>query len=215
MPDKSVDLVVTDPPYQIDNTVPGGGSDLAKSFKLMNDDIVSWNLTKGFDVAIFDELCRVMKKINIYFWCNGKQLPMYLDYWVTKKKASLDVLIWNKTNPCPLFSNKYLSDKEYCLFFRKGAYCKPKTFEQAKTVYYQPMNTKDKRKYGGFPTVKPLNIIRNLVENSSKEGETVLDPFMGTGTTGVACKELNRKFIGMEINEKAFSIAKKRLGVTK
>lgn len=86
------------------------------------------------------------------------------------------------------------------MYFRRGAYCNPLSYEKAKTVYELPLNVKDKRLYG-HPTVKPLNIIRNLVENSSKEGYLVLDPFMGSGTTAVACKELNRNYIGFEISK--------------
>lgn len=205
-----MDLVVTDPPYQIDNTRAGGGSSLAKSIQHMNDEITLQGLTKGFDLAVLDELVRVMKRINIYIWCNGKQIPMYLDYFVREKKASFDILIWSKTNATPLFHNKYLSDKEYCLYFRKGAHCQPQSYEKARTVYFQPINVKDKKKYR-HPTIKPLNIIRNLVEASSEPGQVVLDPFMGSGTTGVACKELDREFIGIELDENYFRIAEERL----
>lgn len=68
----------------------------------------------------------------------------------------------------------------------------------------------DKKLYK-HPTIKPLNIIENLVINSSNENDVVLDCFMGSGTTGVACKKLNRKFIGIEIDEKYFEIAKNRI----
>lgn len=61
------------------------------------------------------------------------------------------------------------------------------------------------------PTEKPVKLNKILIENSSDEGETVLDCFMGTGSTGVACKELNRNFIGIEIDENYFNIAKKRI----
>lgn len=201
---------MTDPPYQIDNTRAGGGSSLARSIQHMNDEIKAQGLTKGFDLAVLDELVRVMKKINIYIWCNGKQIPMYLDYFVNQKKASFDILVWAKTNATPLFHNKYLSDKEYCLYFRKGAHCQPQSYDKARTVYFQPVNVKDKKEYG-HPTIKPLNIIRNLVEASSQPGQTVLDPFMGSGTTGVACKELGREFIGMELDENYFRIAQSRI----
>ena len=75
------------------------------------------------------------------------------------------------------------------------------------------INIKDKRAYD-HPTVKPLPIIRNLVENSSREGALVLDPFMGSGTTAVACKELNRNFIGFEINPDYHAASLQRLAVT-
>lgn len=210
IPDKSIDLVVTDPPYLIENTKAGGKSKLAKSIQNMNNEIKNKNLTNGFDTKILDELVRIMKKINIYIWCNHKQIPMYLDYFVNELGCSFDIIIWNKTNAMPLFNNKYLTDKEYCLYFRKGALCNPETYEEAKTIYYQPINIKDKKIYK-HPTIKPLNIIENLIKNSSNEGDTILDCFMGSGTTGVACKKLNRNFIGIELDETYFEIAKNRI----
>lgn len=71
---------------------------------------------------------------------------------------------------------------------------KPNSYEDATTIWHRPSNFKDNKKYG-HPTIKPLDIISTLVRNSSKEGELVLDPFMGSGTTAVACKMQNRNFI--------------------
>ncbi len=210
IPDNSVDLIVTDPPYLITNTTAGGKSNLAKSIQKMNDEIFEKNLTKGFDLKILDEMLRIMKKTNIYIWCNHKQIPLYIDYFVTKHKCSFDILIWNKTNAMPLFNNKYLTDKEYCLYFRKSGYCNPSNYIEAKTVFYQPINKRDKDKYH-HPTIKPLNIIETIIKNSSKPNDIILDMFMGSGTTGVACVNTNRNFIGMELDENYFNIAKDRI----
>lgn len=210
IPDGSVDLVIIDPPYLIENTKAGGKSNLAKSIQLMNNELEQNKLTKGIDYNLLEQFVRLLKKINIYIWCNSKQIPEYFKFFIDKYKCSFDILIWNKTNATPLFHNKYLTDKEYCLYFRKGGICQPKNYESAKTVYYLPINVKDKRKYN-HPTIKPLEIIKNLVINSSLEGDTVLDCFMGSGTTGVACKELNRNFIGIEIDKTYFDIAQERI----
>ena len=210
IPDKSVDLIVTDPPYQIDHTKAGGQSPLAKSIQGMNNELEAANICKGFDKAILSEMVRVMKNINCYVWCNHKQIPMYLEYFVKGLGCAFDILVWVKSNATPLFNNKYLTDKEYCLYFRKGGYCNPKDYESAKTAYSQPINAKDKKIYN-HPTIKPINIIQNLISNSSKEGDTVLDCFMGSGTTGVACVRLNRNFIGMEINSEYYKIAELRI----
>lgn len=209
IPDNSIDLIVTDTPYLIENTTAGSQSKLAKSIQKMNDEIESNSLTKGFNIRILNEMVRVMKNINIYVWCNHKQIPMYFDYFVKDKKCSFDILIWNKTNATPLFNNKYLTDKEYCLYFRKNGLCNPQTYNDAKTVFYQPINIKDKKLYN-HPTIKPLNIIQTLIKNSSLPGEIVLDPFLGSGTTAVASKMLNRKYIGFEINKDYFEIAQKK-----
>ena len=210
LPDKCVDLVVTDPPYLIENTKAGGKSKLAKSIQNMNNQIQDSNLTAGFNAAILDEIVRVMKNINIYIWCNHKQIPMYIDYFVKGLGCAFDILIWNKTNAMPLFNNKYLTDKEYCLYFRKSGYCNPENYTEAKTVFYQPINAKDKKQYG-HPTIKPLNIIETLIRNSSKKGDVVLDPFLGSGTTAVAAVLNHRHYIGYEINEEYFDITCRRL----
>ena len=99
----------------------------------------------------------------------------------------------------------------YLLYFRKGkGKCFPQSYEDAKTFYIAPINHKDKKEFG-HPTIKPLDITEKIIRNSSKEGQTVLDPFMGSGTTGVACINTNRNFIGYELNEEYFNIAQNRL----
>ncbi|MBL1225389.1 site-specific DNA-methyltransferase [Enterococcus sp. BWR-S5] len=203
IPDASIDLIITDPPYQIDNVKAGGNSKLAKSIQKMNDQIEENNLTQGFDKGILSEMLRVLKTPNLYIWCNHKQIPMYLDFFVKEHGCSFDIIIWKKTNAAPLFNNKYLTDKEYCLYFRKNGYCNPENYDRAKTVYVQPMNVKDKHQFG-HPTIKPLNIITNLLLNSSKKNDTILDPFMGSGTTAVAAINNERNFLGFENNEEYF-----------
>lgn len=214
IPDKSVDLIMTDPPYLIESTQAGGNSQLACSIQNMNDELPDGggcgSLTISIKEEILDDFMRVMKTPNIYIWCNHKQIPMYLDYFVTKHNCKFDIIIWKKTNATPLFNHKYLTDKEYCLYFRDGGYCSPQNYDDAQTVYLQPINIADKKLYG-HPTIKPLNIIETLVKNSTRDGDTVLDPFMGSGTTGVACRHLGLNFIGFELSEKFFEIAKNRI----
>lgn len=210
IPDKSIDLIIIDPPYLINNHGGFVYNDMGKGLRKLNNELENANITNGYDLSLLDELVRVMKKINIYIWCNGKQIPDYLKYFVDGHKCSYDFLIWNKTNAMPLFNNKYLSDKEYCLYFRKGGKCMPENYNDAKTVYYLPINAKEKKKWN-HPTIKPLDIIRTLIRNSSNKGDTVLDCFMGSGTTAIACLEEDRKFMGFEINKDYYNISMNRL----
>lgn len=203
--DGSVDLVLTDPPYVISTS--GGGlytqedKQYVKELEGMKD---------GFSEQVLDELCRVMKKINIYFFCSQKQIIPLTDYFVTKKKCNWNLLTWHKTNPVPACGNKYLTDTEYILFFREKGVKVYGSFDTKFTYYVSPLNQKDKKLYG-HPTVKPQNILNNLVVNSSQEGEIVLDPFMGSGSTGVACVNTNRKFIGIELDDNYYNIARDRI----
>jgi site-specific DNA-methyltransferase (adenine-specific) len=206
--DDSIELIVTDPPYDIKNTVPGKSSltaKISKNMKALEDS----NICGGFNLAVLDELVRVQEKINMYFFCNKAQIPMYFGYFLPLG-CSFDIIKWVKTNPMPAYHGKYVNDTEYCMYFRKGGLCMPQSYEDSKTLYQSPINTKDKKLFL-HPTCKPMPLVERVIRNSSKEGQTVLDPYMGSGTTGRAAKLLGRRFIGMEINKKWFSIAESRI----
>lgn len=221
IPDKSIDLVVTDPPYLIETDGAGifgkksdTNSEMYKEkwggerFVMKEID----SMKDGISTYILDELCRVMKHINCYFFCSQKQLPILYEYFVTKKKCNWNLLTWHKTNPIPTCGNKYLSDTEFIMFFREKGVKIYGSFKSKFTYYITSINKTDKEKYG-HPTIKPLEIIKNLIINSSCGGGVILDPYMGSGTTGVACKELERDFIGIEIKKEYFEICKKRIGI--
>ena len=203
--DKSIDLVITDPPYKIETSGGGLYTQADKQYvKELN------SMKDGFSEDVLGELCRIMKKINIYFFCSQKQIIPLLDYFVKKKKCNWNLLTWHKTNPVPACGNKYLTDTEFILFFREKGVKVYGNYNTKFTYYVTPLNQKDKKKYG-HPTIKPQEILLNLVTNSSQEGDTVCDPFMGSGSTGVACKSLNRDFIGIEVDNNWYQIAQNRI----
>lgn len=210
LPDKSVDLVLTDPPYLIKNTKAGGKSEFAKSIQNMNNEIKKAGITDGVSLGFCNEIIRLQDKINTYIWCNKTQIIEYLEFFVKKHNCSFDILCWQKENAMPTFNNKYLTDKEYCLYFRKGGYCQPKRYEDAATIFREPINIKDKKLFN-HPTIKPLKIFETLVKNSSKEGNLVLDCFSGSGTTALACHNLKRRFICIEKDKDYFEASQKRL----
>ena len=203
--DNSIDLVITDPPYEISTTGAGIYKQADKQYvKELN------GMKDGFSKEVLDELCRVMKKINIYFFCSQKQIIPLLDYFVKEKKCNWNILSWHKTNPVPACGNKYLTDTEFILFFREKGVKIYGSFDTKRTWYATPLNQSDKKKYG-HPTVKPLSILENLAINSGQKDGTVLDCFMGSGSTGVACINTNRNFIGIELDPTYFQIAKDRI----
>ena len=204
IPDESVDLVVTDPPYDV-YAGKGGGA-----FGKLNIYQEIEFMSNGFNEVVLDELMRVMKKINIYIFCCQKQIPFLIDYFVHKHACNWNLLTWHKTNPVPACKNKYLSDTENIFFAREKGVPIYGEYSTKKTYYVTPLNTKEKKLYN-HPTVKPQMILENLIVNSSKENDVILDPFMGSGSTGVACVNTNRNFIGMELDEDYFKIAKERI----
>ncbi len=205
LPDKSIDLVVTDPPYEIQTSGAGiykqDDKQYVKELSFMKG---------GFSPEVLDELCRVLKKINIYIFCSQKQIIPLLDYFVKGKKCNYNLLTWHKTNPVPACGNKYLTDTEFILFFREKGVKIYGNFNSKFTYYVTPLNQMDKKRYG-HPTVKPLEMIQNFVINSSLEDMIVLDPFMGSGTTAVACINTGRNYIGFELSEEYCKIANERV----
>lgn len=197
LPDKCIDLVLTDPPYLIKNTQAGGNSKFSCSIQQMNNEILEAGLTEGISLDFCKEIIRLQEKINAYIWCNKAQILDYLKFFVEENDCSFEILCWQKDNAMPTFNNKYLTDKEYCLYFRKGGYCQPECYEDAQTIFHLPINIKDKNLYK-HPTIKPLSIFKTLIKNNSKEGDIVLDCFSGSGTTAVACHNLKRRFICIE-----------------
>lgn len=205
LPDNIFDLVVTDPPYEI--ATRGAGIYKQDDKRYVQElDVMS----NGFSEEVLDQLCRLMKKINIYIFCSQKQIIPLLTYFVVNRGCNYNIITWHKTNPIPACGNKYLTDTEYILFFREKGVRVYGTYETKKTWYATPLNQGDKKKYN-HPTIKPVDILQNLIVNSSKEGEVVFDPFMGSGSTGVACKKTNRDFVGIEIDKNYYDIAVERI----
>ena len=205
MPDKSVDLVVTDPPYLIETSGAGIYKQDDKQYvKELNE------MKDGFSREVLDELCRIMKKINIYFFCSQKQIIPLIDYFVKEKNCNWNLLTWHKSNPVPACGNKYLTDTEFILFFREKGVKIYGEYKSKFTYYVTPLNQKDKKTYG-HPTIKPLDMVSNFIINSSQEGDIVFDPFMGSGTTAVAAIKCNRNFLGYELNPDYYEICNTRI----
>lgn len=206
LPDKSVDCIITDPPYEFDTR--GVGFHKKRDYY---DEIADKGLSKGIDEPFLREMERVMKATNIYLFCNKNQLRMYFDFY---KDRNCDLLVWHKTNPIPVVNNKYLSDVEYIFFARDKGVRLYGEYATLSKVYTSQVNKKDLELYG-HPTIKPLPLVQRLVCNSTQEGDLVLDPFLGSGTTAVACHISHRHYIGFENNRVYYEKAQERLNAEK
>ena len=143
-------------------------------------------ISKGFDNSILDELCRVMKKINIYIWCNKNQLRQIIDYF-DDKGCFIDLLTWNKTNPIPTCNNTYLSDIEYCVFAREQGVKVNGSVATKSKWFTSPCNVDDKKKYN-HPTIKPLERIKQYVINSSERGGAYIRCVLGFWHNSGCCQ---------------------------
>ena len=214
IPDKSVDLVYIDIPYLMDS---GGcsGSSLGERLQRLNFEEIM-DIRQGIDYSIFDELVRVMKHIFIFVWCSKNQIHDIMHIFIDKYKCSFNMLVWCKTNPTPACNGTWLPDLEYCLVFKdKDAPKYNDGYELKSRFHVSPINKQDKDLYD-HPTIKPLELVKRHILHATQKGDVVLDCFIGSGTTAVACKETGRNFIGFEINPDYYNKAIDRLnGLTR
>lgn len=198
IPDGSVDLVLTDIPYGECNRNDNGLRNLNKE----NADIETFNLQE-----FLIEVYRVTKGTIVVF-CGQHQFSEIKNFFQEKQdknKGTVRQLVWRKTNPSPMNGKHiYLSGIENAVWFKKrggvfNANCK-------NTVFDYPCGRSKLH-----PTEKNHDLLKELIFDNSNEGDIVFDPCMGSGSHGLVAVENNRRFIGIELDEGYFNIAKKRI----
>lgn len=203
VPDNYFDLILTDPPYEIALT-PRGGCFYNTMKKYRSNGMK--DICNGFSDDILIEFIRITKKLNCFIFCSNKQITKICSFFESKNFTPT-ILVWHKYNAIPFVNNVWKSDIEFCIHVREaGAYFKGSASEKTK-VTRLPLNP---TRYG-HPTEKPLKLIEKYLKLGATKGHKVFDPFMGSGTTAVACKSMGIDFFGCEIEEKYIDIANKRL----
>ena len=209
MDDESVDMIVTDPPYKVTARGNAGNSGGMMKMKLsMQGKIFKHNDIKP--IEYIPEFYRLLKDgSHCYIMTNHVNLQEILNVATDCGFKFIKSLIWNKGNK--IMGQYYMSQFEYILFFRKGKGKKINKCGTADILNVPNKKTKGKDGKNIHDTEKPVELMKILIENSSQEGELVLDPFLGVGAVGVACKELNRECIGIELDENYYNIAHNRI----
>lgn len=211
LPDNYADLIVTDPPYKTTkrgiskNTTTGGlvRSDLGRQGKIFEHNDVKAS-------EYIPELYRVLKEgSHCYIMTNHVNLYEILTVAQDSGFHFIKSLIWDKGNK--IMGQCYMSQFEYILFFRKGKHKKINKCGTSDILSIPNKKMKDNDGKNYHDTEKPVELMKILIENSSNEGDLVIDPFVGIGAVPIACKELKRRFGGCEIDEKYFDTTKKRL----
>lgn len=211
IPTESIDCIVTDPPYKTTKRgttcyVGGGGMFQKEIFK--RGQVFEYNECDVKDYA--PELFRVLKnESHLYIMCNQVNLINMLNVLTESGFHFIKSLIWDKC--AKIMSQWYMSSYEYILFFRKGKGKKINNCSTSDIISIKNYKEKGKDGKNIHDTQKPLELMEVLINNSTQVGEMVLDPFMGIGTTGIAALKNNRKFIGIEIDEKYFEIAQSKI----
>lgn len=212
IPDKSIDCVYTDIPYLY---IQGGegNSDLGKRMKIKKESLNDKKITDGINYTILNEFKRILKSMNCFIWCSKLQILDIMNFFA-KDNINYEVLVWCKTNPSPTTNNIWLPDIEYCLYFREKGVHLNDGYELKSKYHITPINKSDKDLYK-HPTIKPFELVKRHLLHATQENDIVLDCFSGSGTTAVACKEINRRFIGIEIDKEFHKISVDRInGIT-
>lgn len=195
----SIDAVITDPPYfcgMTHNGTKGTYSDL--------------NLAEPFFRTIFEEFKRVLKPNGeVYIFCDWRTYPFF--YPILESIFTVrNRITWDKKSGAGCYYSFCHEDIVFCTN-PSPIY---KRYKKGLNVWRMPAFSSGAKKTNGekiHPTQKPIELIERIVESATEEGETVLDCFAGSGTTAVACRNLNRNFIGYEIQRKYYEIAMNRL----
>lgn len=205
-----VNHIITDPPYNIskENNFktlknPRKGVDFGEWDK--NFDLFSW-------IGKFEKI--LDKNGSMIVFCSYRFISFIIAQMESCGLEVKDILVWKKSNPMPRNINRrYVQDMEFAIWAVK---------KKAKWVFNKDQNVPYLRglfetglvagkEKTAHPTQKSLALMERLIKIHTNENEVVLDPFMGSGTTGVASLNLKRKFIGIEFSEEYFNIAKERL----
>ena len=204
IPDGSVDLCISDIPYKLTGGGKGDGANSKRPKGILGENSQLMKVPKFEDWL--PELYRVMKNgTHIYLMCNFKNLNDLMNKSLSAGFKHVNLLVWEKNNCTP--SQFYMKNCEYTLLLRKGSSKYINNIGESKTVH--KFNNIIGNKV--HPTEKPITLMEFYLTNSSNKGDVVLDMFMGSGSTGVAAKNLNRSFIGIELDETYFEIAKERI----
>ena len=209
--DNSIDLILTDPPYQISRNSNFTKNSSNKKYNKISLDFGNWDKDEIDLDKLFYEYNRVLRSkgsvIIFYDIWKSSNIKYHAEKYGFKQPR---VCQWVKTNPVPVNSKiNYLSNSiEFFFTFVKG---KSPTFHSSydKGIYEFPIC--HGRERTSHPTQKPLSLIKDILLKHSNENHTVLDCFGGSGTTAVACKELNRKYIIIEQDESYHELILNRL----
>ena len=221
IPDNSIDIVVTSPPYNMNLRIRNGKycsrqivKEITTKYKNYPD-----NLPMGdyynFNVSVLEELLRVSDLVFYNFQILTGNKPALFRLMGAFSEKIKELIIWDKINCQPAIGANVLNSQFEILLVLQNSRPESRSFKTATfdrgTLSNVWRITRGRKIHESHGAVFPVELVEMILKNFSKEGDTVLDPMMGVGTTGVACKNLNRDFIGIEKDKEYFRIAEQRI----
>ncbi|MFX1281246.1 MAG: DNA-methyltransferase [Promethearchaeota archaeon] len=225
------DLIFVDPPYFLSND-----GITCHSGKMVSVNKGEWDKSKGFEVDVeFIEswlrACKNVLKENGSIWVSGTLHNIFkVGYLLEKNDFDIiNDIVWFKPNAPPNLSCKYFTHSHEIVLWARKSKNSHHTFnydemkiwnnpkdkiknkdKQMRSVWSIPLIPKEEKEFGKHPTQKPTELLNRIIISSSNKGDLVLDPFMGSGTTGIVCSVLERRFIGIDSNQEYLDLAIKR-----
>jgi site-specific DNA-methyltransferase (adenine-specific) len=229
MKPNTVTAVFADPPYNLSN---GGIS--CKAGKMVSVNKGDWDKSKGFaqdyDFTLqWIQKCREILKPEGTIWISGTPHNIYQVGHALQASGFkiLNEIVWFKPNGPPNLSCRYFAHThETVIWARKDPeakhifnYAEMKKWDdkiapagkQMRSIWHIPLTPQSEKTHGVHPTQKPLELLRRVITSSSNPGDIIVDPFNGSGTTGVIAKSLGRKYIGIDQEKKYLDLTVKRV----
>ncbi len=212
VPDHSIDFILTDPPYNLSKHSTGNIPLPGRT--PMNNGIAPWDLIEFRPEEWINEFIRILKpKGNLFIFTSYNKIGQWYDLLDHKFDAT-NFMVWHKTNPAPkVFKAGFLNSCEliYTCWNKGHTWNFISQAEMHNFVESSICMRPERLQSPKHPAQKPIAILKKLITIASNEGDVILDPFMGVGSTGVAALDLERKFIGFEINPTYFKAAAHRI----
>ena len=212
LPNNSIDLILSDPPYNLANYSTGN---MKFDWRAeINNDVAEWDEKPLEPKKLVSEFKRILSpKGNIFLFTSYNLLGKYHEVF-DSEFDTFQFMVWHKTNPVPnIRKSSFLNSCELiiCLWNKGHTWNFSKQNEMHNFIEAPICMGEERLKDPKHPTQKPVKILEHIIKIASNENDIVLDMFMGVGSTGMAALNLNRKFIGIEIDEVYYSAAVKRI----
>ncbi len=212
MPDKCIDLILTDPPYNIAQYSTGNIS--LPGREALNNDIAAWDNVPLDPGSLLYDFKRIIKPDgNIFVFTSYNLLGKWHEVF-DPEFDTFQFFIWHKTNPAPkIYKNGFLNSCEMIIcLWNKGHKWNFLKQNEMHNFFESPICMSPERlRNPKHPAQKPVKLLSHFINIASNPGDTVFDPFMGVGSTGVAARDYGRRFIGCEIEKIYYDAACFRL----
>lgn len=201
IPDNAIDFILTDPPYNLAKHSTGNINLPGRS--AINNDLADWDLVDFNPEEWVEEFIRILKPTgNLFIFTSYNQLGRWYNC-LDHRFDSSNFMIWHKTNPAPkIYKAGFLNSCEmiFTCWNKRHTWNFTSQDEMHNFIESPICSGPERLKNPKHPTQKPISILKRMIEMASNEDDIIFDPFMGVGSTGVAAMQLNRRFIGVELD---------------